>query len=68
MKNVIITIEVNAVMEKCKECPNFEVETLDLMGNQKLHRCKHIPYCSSIIDIWEEARKEDKKCPNNGTV
>ncbi len=53
-----IPIEVEVVMEKCKDCSNFEVETLDLLGNEKLHRCKWIPYCSSIIEIWEQDHPE----------
>lgn len=48
-----ISIEVDAVMEKCRDCPNFEIKTIQL-PKQNLHICKNLPICKKIIEIWEE--------------
>ena len=55
-----IQIEVEAVTEKCAECPNFEVKTLHL-GKSTLHICKNVPVCRHMIELWEETRKEEEQ-------
>ena len=52
-----IMIEVDAVMESCRNCPNFEIQTIKL-PRQNLHICKNVPICKRLIALWEEAHPE----------
>ena len=52
-----IRIEVEAVMEKCQECPRMELETIKTMSIS-IHRCKHAQVCREVIRIWEEDKHE----------
>lgn len=48
-----IPIEVEVVMEQCKDCPRLELETAQ-MPMINIHRCKHVQLCRTIIELWEK--------------
>lgn len=48
-----IPIEVEVVMEKCKECPRMEIDSISVTTGS-IHRCKNVQLCRTIIDLWEK--------------
>ena len=48
-----ISIDVEAVMEKCTACPRLELETIRTPYREDVHRCKHLTVCRSVIAVWE---------------
>lgn len=54
-------IEVEVVMEKCRDCPRLEIDTQSLMG-LPYFKCKHVQLCRTIIHIGEQAH------PTGGTT
>ena len=48
-----ISIDVEAVMEKCRECPRLSLETIKIPYREDVHRCKHSPLCRTVIETWE---------------
>lgn len=52
-----IPIEVDVVMESCRNCKNLEIKTIQL-PKDNLFICKNLPICKGIIMAWEEAHPE----------
>lgn len=52
-----IPIDVEVVMEKCRDCPRLEIDTQNLMGLPSF-KCKHVQLCRTIIHIWEQEHPE----------
>lgn len=52
-----IPIEVNVVMEKCRDCPRLELETIRMPISPDIHRCKHVQLCRTIVDLWEQEKR-----------
>lgn len=62
----MIKIPVNTVLEECKECPFFRLETNNLyMFNRPdilIYKCEHVDICEKAIELYKkhvEAEKED---------
>lgn len=56
MKTMKTKIDVEVVMEQCKDCPRLELETAQ-MPMINIHRCKHVQLCRTIIEIWEKTKR-----------
>ena len=52
-----IQIEIDGVMEKCRDCPRLELETIRMPISSDIHRCKHVQLCRTIIEIWEKTKR-----------
>jgi hypothetical protein len=50
-------MKIELISEQCKECPMLDLETLDLLGGNKSHRCRHIQACRKILGYWKEKNR-----------
>ena len=57
---------INVPVEKeCLSCPKLELQTVQEVGDIKIHECKHVSFCKEIRANWEEVNKIN--CGDNGT-
>lgn len=61
---------INVPVEKeCLSCPKLELQTAHyedmLLGDIKIHECKHLNFCREIRSNWEDVNKINRG--DNGT-
>lgn len=53
-----ITIEVNALNEKCVKCPRLEVGRTRLYAGDRvienIYHCDHIDFCRDVLGVDED--------------
>lgn len=54
----MIKIDILVLNDRCVDCPVMELETVDLIGFKKTHRCKHIQKCNALASFWQVQKEK----------
>lgn len=47
-------VKIMLISDRCKDCPNLELETIKNPVSHNIHRCKHVQFCRKILGFWKE--------------
>lgn len=53
-----VSVPINTVLEECKGCPNFQLETDTLCAFNRpdiiIYKCAHVDICENAIELYKK--------------